>query len=370
MFSVTRSFGSKAVITFMVVPALLLVACGGAASPTSAPGATSAPAATSVPAATSAPADTATAAPAATSAPGTTDTPAATTAATTAVTTTTAVSGSGKGTITVGGKLDVEAQLLTEMYTQLLQKAGYTVNEKLALGNSIIVFQAISSGAIDLYPEFTATGLNKLGIPSSYDPQKDYQAVKDGFEKQYHITWLDMAPLNDGYAVCTSQDQSQKLKVTNLSQLAAQAPQVVLASPSDGITFIDGLKPVYGIDTHSFKSVQKVDYSIGFQSVSNGSAQAAVCYTTDGSVTTKGFIFLQDDKNGFPQFHPAPIVREDVLQKYPDIPNVLNPLAPKLTTEVSIQLQQKVDQMKGSGTSATQAVKQVAKEFLQSVGLL
>jgi osmoprotectant transport system substrate-binding protein len=275
-----------------------------------------------------------------------------------------------KGTITVGGKLDVEAQLLTEMYTQLLQKAGYTVNEKLALGNSIVVHQAITSGAIDLYPEFTATGLNQLGIKSSYDPQKDYQAVKQGYEQKYQITWLDMAPLNDGYAICTSQAQSQKLGITTISQLAPKVSQVVLASPSDGIAFVDGLKPVYGFDTSSFKSLQKVDYSIGFQSVSSDSAQFVVCYTTDGTVTTQSFVFLQDDKNGFPQFHPAPIVRDDVLKKYPDIATILNPLAPKLTTDVSIQLQQQVAKMKSGGTSVTEAIKQVAQQFLTSQGLL
>ncbi len=275
-----------------------------------------------------------------------------------------------KGTVTVGGKLDVEAQLLTEMYTQLLQKAGFTVNEKLALGNSIIVFQAITSGSIDLYPEFTATGLNTLSVPSTYDPQKDYDAVKKGFEDKYKITWLDMAPLNDGYAICTSKDQSTKLNVTTLSQLAPMVGNLVLASPSDGIAFVDGLKSVYNFTTTSFKSVQKVDYSIGFASVTSNSAQVNVCYTTDGTVSTKNFIFLQDDKNGFPQFHPAPIVRDDVLKKYPDIATALNALAPKLTTDVSIQLQQQVADLKSKGTSVADAVKQVAKQWLQSVGLL
>jgi osmoprotectant transport system substrate-binding protein len=275
-----------------------------------------------------------------------------------------------KGTIAVGGKLDVEAQLLTEMYSQLLQNGGYTVNEKLALGNSIIVHEAITSGAIDLYPEFTATGLNTLGVKSAYDPQKDYQTVKSGFESKFGITWLDMAPLNDGYAICTSKALSQKLGITSISQLAAKVGQLVLASPSDGIDFIDGLKTAYGIDTSSFKSVQKVDYSIGFASVASGSAQMVVGYTTDGSIAQQDFVFLQDDKYGFPQFHPAPIVRMDVLKKYPEIAKILNPLAPKLTTEVSIRLQDQVGKLKANGTSVTAAVKQVAKEFLQSVGLL
>ncbi len=360
MVTFARSLGSKSIALFALVPLLLLFACGGAATPASPTAATSSGNPT-----------------AATSASPTAATSSAspTAAATSASPTTATSSGSpttgatAKGTITVGGKLDVEAQLLTEMYTQLLQKAGYTVNEKLALGNSIIVFQAITSGAIDLYPEFTATGLNQLKVPSTYDPQKDYQAVKQGYEQQYHITWLDMAPLNDGYALCTSKAESQKLNVTTISQLAPQVPQLVLDSPSDGIAFVDGLKSVYGFDTNSFKTLQKVDYSIGFQAVSSGAAQVNVCYTTDGTVATQNFIFLQDDKNGFPQFHPAPIVRDDVLQKYPDIATILNPLAPHLTTDVSIQLQKQVADLKNSGTSATQAVKQVATQFLKSIGM-
>ena len=283
----------------------------------------------------------------------------------------TPASGGSKGTIVVGSKLDVEGQLLGEMYTLLLQKAGYTVSPKLALGNSIIVDQAIKSGAIDLYPEFTATGLNKLNIPSAHDPQKDYQTVKTQYEQQFHITWLDPAPLNDGYAICTSKSEAQHLgNITTISQLAPLVKQLTLASPSDGISFIDNLKAVYGFDTKSFKSLDKVLYAIGFTAVSNNQAQVNVCYTTDGTVPTQNFIFLTDDKNGFPQFNPAPIVRDAILSKYPDIATILNPLAPDLTTQVSIQLQDQVATTVKSGTSSAQAVKVVAKQFLQSKGML
>jgi len=275
-----------------------------------------------------------------------------------------------KGTIIVGGKLDLEAQLLTKMYTLLLRKAGFTVNEKPALGNNIIVFQAISSGQIDLYPEFTATALNKLGIPSANDPQKDYQAVKDAYNKQYQITWLDPAPLNDGYALCSSQSESQKLGATTISQLVPKAGDLVLTSPSDGVSFVDGLKSAYGLTTKSFKQVRTVDYALGFQAVTSNQAQVTVCYTTDGSVKTKNFVFLDDDKHGFPEFNPAPIVRNAVLQKYPDIAATLNPLAPSLTTDVSIQLQGQVTKLKESNTSVSQAVTQVATDFLKSKNLL
>src|SRR5438067_5747412 len=200
--------------------------------------------------------------------------------------------------ITVGSKLDPEAQLLGEMYVLLLRKAGFTVNSKLALGQTTTVFAALKGGSIDLYPEFTATGLNLLGAKSAFDPAKDYQTVKNGFEQQYHITWLDQAPLNDGYALCTSQAESQKLGATTLSQLAPKVSQLTLATQSDGVPFFDALQATYGFSSSSFKALTKVDYALGFTAVKNGQAQVAECYTTDGSVTTQGFIFLNDDKNG------------------------------------------------------------------------
>jgi len=314
-----HSLGAKLLLLFALIPMLILSACGGSSGSSSNSSGTSTP--TKVP-------------------------------------------------ITVGSKLDPEAQLLGEMYVLLLQKAGYTVNSKLALGQTPVVFNALKSGAIDLYPEFTGTGLNILGVKSAYNPDQDYQTVKNGFEQQYHITWLDQAPLNDGYALCTSQAESQKLGVTTLSQLAPKVSQLTLATQSDGITFFDNLETIYGFKTASFKAVKKVDYNIGFAAVKNGQADVTECYTTDGSVTTQGFIFLNDDKHGFTEFHPAPIVRDTILQSDPGIAAALNPLAPDLTTDVSISLQAQVAQKKANGTSVSEAVKEVATSFLQSKGLL
>ncbi len=318
MIFLMRSLSAKAITLLILVPVLLLSACGGVASTGGSGGSSGS---------------------------------------------------SSKGNLTVGGKLDTEAQLLTDMYTQLLNKAGFHVTEKLALGNSGFVFNALSSHAIDLYPEFTATGLNKLGITSQHDPQKDYQAVKSGFEQKYQITWLNPAPLNDGYALCTSQAEAQRLGITSISDLAPKVSQLVLASPSDGTDFVDGLKSVYNFTTKSFKSLKTVDEAISFKAVSGGQAQVNVCYTTTGLIASQNFVILKDDKNGFPQFNPAPIVRQDILSKYPDIAKALNPLAPYLTTDVSITLQKQVSD-KAKSMSTTEAVKEVAKSFLQSKGLL
>src|SRR6266702_3875466 len=212
-----HSLGAKLLLLFALIPMLILSACGGSTGSSTSSSGTSTP--TKVP-------------------------------------------------ITVGSKLDPEAQLLGQMYVLLLQKAGYTVNPKLALGQTPIVFAALKSGAIDLYPEFTGTGLNILNVQSSFNPTTDYQTVKNGFEQQYHITWLDQAPLNDGYALCAS----PKLGITTLSQLAAKVHQLNLTTQSDGVTFFNDLKSTYGFDTTNFKSVKKVDYALGFTAVKSGAA--------------------------------------------------------------------------------------------------
>ncbi len=279
-------------------------------------------------------------------------------------------SGGSSKTLIVASKDDPEAQIIGEMYVLLLTKAGYKVTPKLSLGQTPVLDAAIKSGAIDIYPEFTATALNIIKQQSSYDPQKDYDTVKAAYESQFKITWLDYSPLNDGYALCMSQAQSNKLGIKTLSALAPKVKDLTLATQSDGVPFIDTLKTQYGFTTTSFKSVKKVDYAIGFSALKSGDASVAECYTTDGSVITGGNIFLTDDKHGFPEFHPAPIVRDSVLQANPDIAATLNKVAPKLTTEISIQLQGQVSTAKAGGTSIAQAVKQVATKFLQDQGLL
>jgi osmoprotectant transport system substrate-binding protein len=271
-------------------------------------------------------------------------------------------------TLTVGGKLDVEAQLLTKMYTLLLRHAGFNVIEKPALGTNDVVFNAITSGAIDLYPEFTATGLQRLGLQTTHDPQKDYELVKQGYESKYKITWLDVAPLNDTYGICAPKSAASTLNVTKLSQLQPLvASQLTVATPTDGQQPLQTMESIYGVH---FKKTIVLDEALTFNAVKQNQAQLNVCYTTSALIDENGFLLLQDDKNAFPIYNPAPIVRDDTLKKAPGIATALNPLAPKLTTQVSIDLQRQVTQAVNSGTPRSQAITQVATNWLKSVGLL
>ncbi len=268
----------------------------------------------------------------------------------------------GNISLTVGGKLDTEAQLLTKMYALLLRKQGFKVTEKAKLGTNDIVFNAINSGQIDLYPEFTATGLARLKTNTTRNAQQDYQKVKQGYETNYKVTWLDPAPLNDTYGICTTKANAQKQNIQSISQLSSSASSKTIATPPDGNTdpsVLPALKPVYGF---SFGNVKVLDAALTYNAVQQGQADYNVCYTTSSFIKQKDFVLLNDDKQAFPIYNPAPLVRQDTLKKAPDIAKALNPLAPKLTTDVSIELQGEVT----GGKSVTE----VATTFLKQQGLL
>ncbi|HEV2359221.1 MAG TPA: glycine betaine ABC transporter substrate-binding protein [bacterium] len=267
----------------------------------------------------------------------------------------------GKGHLTVGGKLDTEAQLLTKLYVLVLRKAGFDVTEKSKLGTNDIVFNAITSGQIDLYPEFTATGLARLKLQTTHDDQQDYALVKAGYEKQFHITWLAMSPLNDTYGICTTSAGAGRLG-TKVSQLAQAAPKLTVASPPDGTSdpnVLPGMKAAYGF---TFGKVIVLDEALTFPAVQQRKADVNVCYTTSALIAKDHFVLLEDDRHLFPIYHPAPIVRDATLAKAPSIAAALNRLAPKLTTQVSQQLQLRVV----NGASVTDA----ATTWLKSAGML
>ncbi|HEX2347061.1 MAG TPA: glycine betaine ABC transporter substrate-binding protein [Ktedonobacterales bacterium] len=277
-------------------------------------------------------------------------------------------SGSGSGkpgsgvTVVVGSKLDPDGQLLGEMYALLLQNQGYTVTTKLALGQTPVLFNAIKSGAIDIYPEFTGTAATRLNIPATQDAQALFNSVKSADESQNHLTWLDAAyGLNDSYAICTSQQVSSSKSLTTLDQLTTMGSSLTVASPQDGIDA--AVNPVQNGYGFKFKNVTQISEPLGFDAVKQGSADVNVCYTSDPAIVVNNFVVLKDSKNVFPIYNPAPVVRDSVMQKSPAIATTLNALAPKLTTAAQIALIKQV-------AVDHQSVVSVAKTFLQQQGLL
>jgi len=275
-------------------------------------------------------------------------------------------SGTGKPgsgvSLTVGSKKDADGQLLGEMYAQLLENAGYTVNRKLGAGDTPFLDSAIKSGAVDIYPEFTGTASSTYKLSVSQDPKAAYNTVADYYSKNLKLTWLDAAySLNDSYAICTSQENATKFNLHSNADLAAQNGNLKIASQDDGVqAAVDPVKQGYNV---TFKEVVSLAEQLSFAAVKNGDVDLMVCYTTDPGIVTNNFVVLTDPKGVFPNYNPAPVVRDDLLTKSPAVKDTLNPLASKLTTADQVALIKQVSLDK-------KTVHEVAKAYLQQKGLL
>jgi osmoprotectant transport system substrate-binding protein len=239
------------------------------------------------------------------------------------------------------------------------------VNTTLGLGQNQVLDTAIKSGSIDMYPEFTGTALSVNSLPATQDPHQAYNEVKQYYEQNFHITWLDAAfNLNDSYGLCTNQQIAGQNNLKSMSDLVAAAPQLVLAGQQDFLDAKTGIFPpvaqAYGL---TFKDTVQISEQLGFDAVNKGNAQINECYTTDPAIVVDNFVLLTDDKNAFPAYNPAPIVRDALLQKAPGITALLQPLESKLTTASQTALIKQVSVDKKS-------VKEVAQTWLQQEGLL
>jgi osmoprotectant transport system substrate-binding protein len=367
----------------MLLTAILLAACGDNTN-TSAPAATTAAA----PAATTAAATAAATTAAATTAAATTvaattvssTTAAATTvaatsaaattaAATTASATTAAASNAPKGKIVVGSKNFTESKLTAEMYAQALENAGFTVERKFDLGTVDIAQAAIVKGDIGLYPEYTGTALLNVlkQTKDTNDPKAVYDKVAAGYLSQFKLVVLNPAPMNDTNGIAVTKAVADKYNLKTLSDLSKVADQLRFAAIPDFIgprSDTDGLgslQKTYG--GFKFKDVKSYEIGLRYQALLNNQADAVVAFSTDGEIAGYNLVLLEDDKQNFPPYQFAPVVRQDVLEANPTIKDVLNAVSAKVTTPKISALNWKVD------GPEKQEVQDVAKDFLKSEGL-
>jgi osmoprotectant transport system substrate-binding protein len=275
----------------------------------------------------------------------------------------------GSSTIRVGSKDFTEAILVAEMEAQLLEHAGYTVERKLNLGGTPVAHQALINDEIDLYPEYTSTGLQEMlkaqELPK--DPKEIHTAVKQGYEQQFKLTWLDPSPFNDSNTFATTKAIAEQYSLKTYSDLVAQAPNLRLGGPAELPERQDtkGLEQAYGPFISKFKQyVQLGTGSLRYDALQSGNVDVIAAFGTDGRIKADALVVLEDDKKFFPIYNIAPVIRQDVLQEHPQIADVLNRLAPLLTDEVMAGLNYQVD-----GPDKKEP-DDVAREFLQQHGLL
>lgn len=268
-------------------------------------------------------------------------------------------------TIVVASKDFTEAFILGEMYALLLENAGFQVERKINLGGTPVVQQALLNEEVDLYPEYTGTGLlTVLQQPALTDPTAVYEAVKTGYEEQFNLTWLDPAPMNNTQALAMTQESADALGITTISDMAAVADQLVMAAPPEFSEREDGypgLQQAYG--GFQFQEVLAVDAGLRYQALLNGDADVIMAFGTDGEIAANNLVLLEDDQGLWPPYQVAPVIRQAVLDANPTIADTLNQLAPLLTDATMQQLNYEVS---GNQREPTD----VAREFLVAQGLL
>lgn len=282
--------------------------------------------------------------------------------------------GGGKPTIKIGSDGFYEAQLVAEMYAQVLEKAGYTVERNLGLGARKVTSPALESGQIDLKPEYIGSG---LGFYDKSKPSGDAAANAAALQeilagKGGGITVLDYSPGEDTNAFAVRPDTADELGLTKMSDLAAVQDDLTWGLPPECETnpLCAGiLQDVYGIDfpPANLEALAACDAPIA-AALDNGAVDVAELCSTQPAIAQFGFVVLEDDMNTQPAENLAPIVRDDFLEKLSEsdrtaFGKLLNDVSAKLTTEVLTELGVEV-------AVENKDVADVAKAWLTEQGLL
>lgn len=281
-------------------------------------------------------------------------------------------SGGASGSLTVGAAGFTESNVVAQMYADLLEKAGFTVNVKKVASQEI--FQgSLEKGTIAVVPEYAATYANSLetevtGNTSPTAASPDLQTTLTNLEKyakKKGLTHLDPANAVDQNAFAVTKAFASQHHLTTLTDLGNTGIAVKLAATAEcpSRPFCKpGLEKTYGIKISSI-------LPLGFdtlpvkQAVKSGKAQLGLVATTDATLSDFGLVVLTDDKHLQNADNLIPIVNSKVLAAHPQIADAINPLASVLTTDDLAQLNNQVD-------GERQTVEDVAKNYLTSKGLL
>lgn len=281
-----------------------------------------------------------------------------------------------KGPITVGSKTDTEGSLLAEMIILLLRNKGFQVNDKSQFGETSIVRKAIISGEIDMYPEYTGNGaffFNEADSPVWKDAQQGYDRVKLLDKQTNNIDWLTPAPANNTWAIAVTKALATQEKLVSLVDFAAfvnRGGKVKLIGSEEFVTSAAALpafQTAYGftLKPDQLVKIQSGNTAQTEKAASDGTdgVNAAMAYGTDGGLSAFGLVVLSDPKEVQPVYEPTPIIRDQVLSKYPEISS---DLAPVFKTLDLVTLQTLNGRIAVNGENPTE----VAKSYLTQKGFL
>ena len=280
--------------------------------------------------------------------------------------------------VRVGSKIDTEGKLLGNLIVLALEAKGIKTENQASLGNTQVMRGAITSGAIDIYPEYTGNGAFIFGEEKNLvwkNAQSGFDRVKALDYAKNKIVWLDAAPANNTWSIALRQDVANANKLATLGDLAQwvgtpAGRKFKLAASAEFVERPDALPAFQAAYGFKLKPDQLLTLAGGDTAVTIKAAadktsgvNAAMAYGTDGAVSALGLVLMVDMKNVQPVYSPAPIVREAVLLQNPGIRAALAPVF-KLLDGPTLRMLNARIQVEGVNA------KKVAADFLTSKGLL
>ncbi|TGN42760.1 ABC transporter substrate-binding protein [Paracoccus liaowanqingii] len=278
--------------------------------------------------------------------------------------------------ITVSSKIDTEGGLLGNMILMALQAADLPVQDRLQLGGTPIMRDAITSGQIDIYPEYTANGaffFNEGDSEVWKDPQAGFDRVSELDIEQNQIVWLTPSPANNTWAIALRQDVATENGLETMSQMGewiAGGGEVKLAASTEFVTSAAALpafQETYGFALTPDQLVQlsggDTAATIAAAAQQTSGVNAAMVYGTDGGIAPAGLVVMTDDAGVQPVYQPAPIIRSEVLQAYPQVRDILAPIFESLDLETLQELNGRI-QIGGEPAAA------VAEDYMTTAGFL
>jgi osmoprotectant transport system substrate-binding protein len=261
--------------------------------------------------------------------------------------------------IVVGSKNFSEQLILGEIIARHLEKTLHvTVVRKLDLGGTLLAHEALVKGEIDLYPEYTGTALTAiLKAPADKEAAKVLETVRAGYKK-WGLEWMPPLGFDNAFALAIRKEDAVERSVKTLSEAAAWGAWKLGA----GYEFIkrpDGLSGL--IQTYRLNckgSVKTMDLGLLYQALEGGQVDMVAGSGTDGLLSAKPFVVLEDDQHYFPPYEAAVVVRSASLQKFSGLREALTSLSGKISTDQMRAMNYQLD-------GKHRPVKEIANDFIK-----
>lgn len=255
-----------------------------------------------------------------------------------------ATAGGGGGTITVGSADFTEQLILANMYADVLENLGYTVERRLNLGPREVIFPSVESGEIDLVPEYTGA-LNSFLTGGEEAEDTSVEGLVAALEENLPegLVLLEPSGAEDQDGLAVTRETADEYGLATYSDLAEVADELVAGGPPEEetrFTGLPGLEEVYGITFREFRPLD-AGGSLTTEALNSGQIDVGRVFTTQGSIEEYDWVVLEDDRGLVPSEAIVPLIREEVLTD--DIEAALNELSATLTTEDLTELNKRVD---------------------------